>query len=96
MQAKSADIELFYMDQRLESCVVYIEPRSICIKKAEVSKRQYSLKANSSNIRDFAAAKYTVDPRVIPIFAHRSKAPKAGYCILGYKNITENRTLSFR
>ena len=29
-------------------------------KKAEVSKRQYSSKANSSNVRDFAVAKNTV------------------------------------
>ena len=30
-------------------------------KKAEVSKWQYSSKANSSNVRDFAATKNTVD-----------------------------------
>ena len=33
-------------------------------KKAEVSKRQYSSKANSSNVHDFAAAKNTVHGRV--------------------------------
>ena len=36
------------------------EPRFIRIKKADVSKRQYSSKAKSSNVRDFAAAKNTV------------------------------------
>ena len=33
-------------------------------KKAEVSKRQYSSKANSSNVHDFAVAKNTVHGRV--------------------------------
>ena len=34
------------------------------IKKAEVSKRQYSSKAKNSNVRDFATAKNTVSNRV--------------------------------
>jgi hypothetical protein len=37
-----------------------VEARFICRNKAEVSKRQYSSKDKSSNVRDFAAARSTV------------------------------------
>ena len=42
------------------SNTVKIEPRFILHLKAEVSKVDYSSKAKSSNVRDFAAAKNTV------------------------------------
>jgi hypothetical protein len=38
----------------------FFEPRFIRPAQAEVSKRQYSSKANGSNVRDFLAAKNTV------------------------------------
>ena len=39
---------------------MHIKRTSLYTHKAKVSKRQYSSKANSSNIRDFAMAKNTV------------------------------------
>ena len=51
-------------------------PRFIYPKKAEVSKRQYSSKSNSSNVRDIPVTKSTVPCTAVLNLSHDDPEPR--------------------